>query len=70
MEDYCVLISNLDKIIGMVGLILGVEVIAILIFLFLITNLRNPVIAGLAGNISSFCMVLGIIIIHIKQEIG
>jgi hypothetical protein len=64
------MISNLDKIIGMVGLVLGVEVVSIVIFLFLIINLRNPVLAGLAGNISSLGMIVGIICVFLKQEMG
>lgn len=64
------MISNLDKIIGMMGLILGVEVISIVVFLFLLINIRNPVLAGLAGNISSLSMTVGIIFIFVKQEMG
>lgn len=64
------MISNLDKIIGMMGLILGVEVISIVIFLSLIIYIRNPVLAGLAGNLSSFGMTAGIIFIFVKQEMG
>lgn len=64
------MISNLDKILGMMGLILGVEVISIVIFLFLLINIRNPVLAGLAGNISSLGMMVGIIFIFVKQEMG
>jgi hypothetical protein len=65
-----VIISNLDKILGMVGLILGVEVISIVVFLFILVNIRNPVLAGLAGNISSLGMMVGIIFIFVKHEIG
>jgi hypothetical protein len=64
------MISNLDKILGMMGLILGVEVISIVVFLFLLVNIRNPVLAGLAGNISSLGMMVGIIFIFVKQEMG
>ncbi|MTK63877.1 MAG: hypothetical protein F8N15_04970 [Methanobacterium sp.] len=64
------MISNLDKILGMMGLILGVEVISIVIFLFILINIRNPVLAGLVGNISSLGMMVGIIFIFVKQEIG
>jgi hypothetical protein len=64
------MISNLDKIIGMMGLVLGVEVVSIVIFLFLIIKLRNPMLAGLAGNISSLGMIVGIICIFVKQDRG
>lgn len=64
------MLFNLDKIIGMMGLILGVEVISIVIFIFLLINIRNPVLAGLAGNLSSLSMIVGIIFIFVKQEMG
>lgn len=69
-EVNCVMLFNLDKIIGMMGLILGVEVISIVIFIFLLINIRNPVLAGLAGNLSSLSMIVGIIFIFVKQEMG
>lgn len=64
------MISNLDKILGIMGLTLGVEIISIVIFLFLLINIRNPVLAGLAGNMSSLGMITGIIFIFVKQEMG
>ena len=41
-------INNLDKIIGLVGLVIGIELIAAAIFTFSILYFRNPVVAGLS----------------------
>ena len=62
------LIDNLDKIIGMVGLILGIELVAIFIFTVSIAYFRNPVIAGVIGNMSSLGMTLGVIFAFVKKE--
>jgi hypothetical protein len=55
------IIDNLDKILGLFGLMVGIELIAIVIFTVSILYIRNPVAAGLIGNISSLTMTLGII---------
>jgi hypothetical protein len=57
------------KIMGMLGLLLGIEVISIVIFSILLLYLRSPITAGIIGNISSLSMILGIIIFSIKREI-
>lgn len=62
-------IDNLDKIIGMVGLILGIELIAILIFTLSIAYFRSPVVAGIIGNMSSLGMALGLTFTFVKKEI-
>jgi hypothetical protein len=62
------LIANLDKIIGLVGLIMGMELIAIAIFTVSIAYFRNPVIAGLLGNFSFLTMGLGLLGIAINHE--
>ncbi len=55
------IVDNLDKILGLFGLMVGIELIAIVIFTVSILYVRNPVAAGLIGNISSLTMTLGII---------
>lgn len=62
------IIDNLDKIIGLVGLMVGVEIIAAAIFTMSILYFRNPQIAGLIGNFSSLTMVLAMIGYSIKKE--
>ncbi len=61
-------INNLDKIIGILGLILGIELIAIAIFSFSILYFKSPVVAGVIGNMSSLGMTLGTIIVFVKRE--
>ena len=55
------IVDNLDKILGLFGLMVGIELIAIVIFTVSILYIRNPVAAGLIGNISSLTMTIGII---------
>ena len=55
------IVDNLDKILGLFGLMIGIELIAIVIFTISILYFRNSVAAGLIGNISSLTMTLGII---------
>jgi hypothetical protein len=62
------IIDNLDKIIGLVGVIIGIELIAIIIFTISVLYLRNPVVAGLIGNFSSLTMTLGLLGIAINHE--
>jgi hypothetical protein len=62
------IIDNLDKIIGLFGLMIGIEMIAIVIFTISILYIRNPVAAGLIGNISSLTMTLGIIGYAINRD--
>jgi hypothetical protein len=62
------IVNNLDKIIGLVGLIMGIEIIAIAIFITSILYIRNPVVAGLIANISSLTMTLGFLGYAINRE--
>jgi|WetSurMetagenome_2_1015567.scaffolds.fasta_scaffold483516_1 hypothetical protein len=62
------LFDNFDKIVGLVGLILGIELIAIVIFTISIVYFKSPVVAGLIGNISSLGMVLGTLFVFVKKE--
>jgi xanthosine utilization system XapX-like protein len=63
-------IDNLDKIIGMVGLMLGIELVAIFIFTVSIAYFRSPVVAGVIGNMSSLGMTLGVIFAFVKKEMN
>ncbi len=62
------IIDNLDKIIGLVGLIVGIELIAIAIFTASVLYFRNPVVAGLIGNFSFLTMGLGLLSIAVNHE--
>jgi hypothetical protein len=62
------IIDNLDKIIGLVGLIMGIELIAVAIFMASILYFKNPVVAGLIGNFSFLTMGLGLLGIAINHE--
>ena len=62
------LIDNLDKIIGLVGLMVGVEIIAAVIFTISVLYFRSPVVAGIVGNLSSLSMTLGLIGFSIYHE--
>ncbi|MBZ2165308.1 hypothetical protein [Methanobacterium spitsbergense] len=62
------IVDNLDKILGLFGLMIGIELIAIVIFTVSILYIRNPVAAGLIGNISSLTMTLGIIGYAINRD--
>ncbi len=62
------IVDNLDKILGLFGLMVGIELIAIVIFTVSILYIRNPVAAGLIGNISSLTMTLGIIGYAINRD--
>lgn len=63
-----IIIDNLDKILGLVGVIVGIEIIAAIIFTFSLIYLRNPQFAGVVGNISSLSLTLGLITIFLKRD--
>jgi len=60
------IVDNLNKIIGVIA---GIEIIVIAIFTVSVLYLRNPVMAGIIGNISSLTMIAGIIGFSVKREI-
>jgi hypothetical protein len=66
--EIVMIIDNLDKIIGLVGLIMGIELIAVAIFTVSILYFKNPVVAGLIGNFSFLTMGLGLLGIAINHE--
>ena len=67
-EGYFMFIDNLDKIIAMVGMLMGIELIAIANFTVSIAYFRSPVIAGVIGNMSSLGMILGVVFVFVKKE--
>jgi len=58
------------KISAMVGMFLGIELIAIAIFTVSVLYFRSPVIAGVIGNMSSLGMIVGVILVFVKKEMG
>ena len=47
---------------------MGIEIIAIAIFMTSVLYFRNPVVVGLIGNISSLTMTLGLLGYAINRE--
>ena len=62
------IVDNMDKILGLVGIMVGIELIAIAIFTASILYFRNPFAAGIIGNISSLTMTLGLICYSLNQD--
>jgi len=63
------LLDNLVvKISALVGLFVGIELIAIAIFTVSVIYFRSPVVAGVIGNLSSLGMTLGVILVSVKRE--
>ncbi len=62
------IIDNLDKIIGLVGVCIGIEIIAGLIAIFAIIYIRNPYIAGVIGSLSSMSMSSALILLFLRRE--
>lgn len=63
-----IIIDNLEKIVGLVGVIVGIEILAAAIFMFSFLYFRNQQIAGLIGNFSSLTLTLGLITIFLKKD--
>jgi hypothetical protein len=62
------LINNLDRLIGLVGVCIGIEIIAGLIGIFAIIYVRNPYIAGVIASMSSMSMSGVLIYTFLKRE--
>jgi hypothetical protein len=62
------IIDNLDKLIGLVGVCIGIEIIAALIGTFAIIYVRNPYMAGVIASLSSMSMSGVLIYTFIKRE--
>jgi hypothetical protein len=58
------------KISALVGLFIGIELIAIALFTVSVLYFRSPVIAGVIGNLSSLGMLLGVILVFVKKEMS
>jgi hypothetical protein len=56
------------KISALVGLFIGIELIAIAIFTVSVLYFKSPVVAGVIGNLSSLGMLLGVILVSVKRE--
>jgi hypothetical protein len=65
---YLMIIENLDKIIGLAGVCIGIEIIAGLIAMFIIVYIRNPYIAGVIGSLSSISMSSALIFMFLRRE--
>lgn len=63
-----IIIDNLDKLIGLVGLCMGIEIIAGLIAIFAIIYVRNPYLAGVIGSLSSMGMSSALIYMFLRKE--
>lgn len=60
--------ETLFKILGIVGTVIGMEIIAVIIFTFSVIYLRNQQIAALLGNMSLLGMSLGLIVSFLKYD--
>ena len=56
------------KIIGLLGAVIGIEIIATLIFMVAVLYLRNQQAAALIGNFSSISMALVLMITLLKKD--
>ncbi|MGB9979242.1 hypothetical protein [Methanobacterium sp.] len=56
------------KFIGLFGTVIGIEIIAIIIFIVASLYLRNQQAAGLVGNISSMSMAIVLMITLLKNN--
>jgi len=62
------IIDNLEKIIGLTGVVIGIELLAGAIFVLSILYFRNQYLAGVIGNLCSLSMTLGLISFFLKKE--
>jgi hypothetical protein len=63
-----VLFADFIKIIGLMGTVIGIELVAALIFMVAVIYLRNQQAAGLIGNLSSLSMTITLIAILLKFD--
>ena len=70
-EEIFLFLDNLVvKISALVGMFVGIELIAIAIFTVSVIYFRSPVVAGVIGNLSSLGMILGVILVFVKKEMS
>lgn len=65
--------NNLHMIIGLIGIGgLAVSILMIGVFFFTLSAvyLRKPMVSGLIGNISSFTVAIGVILLFIKRDLN
>ena len=62
------LFMDFIKFIGLFGTVLGIQMIAIIIFIVSTVYLGNQQVAGLIGNISSMIMALVLIATLLKND--
>jgi len=65
--------NNLHMIIGLIGiggLAVSMLMIGVLFFTLSTVYLRKPMVAGLVGNISSFTVAIGVILLFIKKDLN
>lgn len=60
--------ENLEKIIGFFGIVIGIEIIAGLIFVLSLLYLRNQQIAGIIGSFSSMSLTCALITFFLKKD--
>lgn len=59
--------KGLIYLIGLTGILVGIEIIAFAIAFLSILYLKNPQIAGIVWNISSISMTSGLIVYFLKK---
>ena len=62
------IIDNLEKIIGLTGVVVGMELLAGAIFIVSVIYFRNQYLAGVIGNLFSLSMAIGLITFFLKKE--
>ncbi len=56
------------KITALLGMFIGIELIAIGVFTVSVLYFKSPVVAGVIGNMSSLGMLLGVIFVSVIKE--
>ncbi len=62
------IMENLIKILGLTGTVIGIELIAVLIFTLSLVYFRNQQTAAFIGCFSMLSMVLSLIAVFLKFE--
>jgi hypothetical protein len=57
-------------LIGIGGLAVSMLMVGVLMFTLSAVYLRKPLIAGLIGNLSSFSVAVGVILLFIKKDLN
>lgn len=67
-DDLKMLFVDFTKIVGVLGAVIGIEIVAILIFMVSAIYLRNQQVAGLIGNLSSMSMAFVLLVTLLKKD--